>query len=355
MQAAGFRETLHLSNHLPEAEAYKKAGVDIDAGNLAVALMAEAVRSTYGPEVLAGIGAFGGMYAATRLCAMRDPVLVASVDSVGTKVMLAAQAGRWAGIGQDIVNHCINDVLVQGAYPLFFLDYIAMPKLDPRVVATIVSGMAEACRAAGCALLGGETAELPGLYQPGQLDVVGTMVGAVERHAIIDGKRIAKGDVLLGLPSNGPHTNGYTLIRSVFQGHALDRYLPELGCTLADALLAPHTSYLPHVQRLQSGVDVKGLAHITGGGFIDNIPRILPEGLAALVRRGSWQVPPLFQLIQRLGAVSEAEMFRVFNMGIGMVAVVPAEEATKALALAGPGAALIGEIVPRTQDAVVFA
>ncbi|MGI6207822.1 MAG: phosphoribosylformylglycinamidine cyclo-ligase [Anaerolineae bacterium] len=332
--------------------AYRRAGVDIDTKMRALELMAESVRSTYGPEVLAGMGQFGGLYSAAALTEMRHPVLVASTDSVGTKVMLAARAGRYEGLGEDIVNHSLNDILVQGAEPLFFLDYLAAPKLDPEVLAALVSGMAKACREAGCALIAGETAELPGIYQEGQFDVVGAIVGLVEKDGIIDGRDIAPGDQLIGLPSSGPHTNGYTLIRAVFADYDLGHVFPELGVPLADALLAPHRSYLPEVRRLRQAVHVKGLAHITGGGFLDNIPRILPPDVCARVQRRSWQVPPLFGLIQRLGAVDEAEMYRVFNMGMGMVVVVPAEELGRAMALAGPGAAHLGEISEREKDQV---
>jgi phosphoribosylformylglycinamidine cyclo-ligase len=335
----------------PES-AYGQAGVDIDAKMHALELMSAAVRSTYGPEVLAGMGSFGGLYSAQRLRDMCDPVLVSSTDSVGTKVMLGAQAGRYDVLGEDIVNHGINDILVQGAEPLFFLDYVAMPHIDAETVAAIVSGMARGCRAAGCALIGGETAELPGIYQPGQFDVVGTIVGLIERDRVIDGRAIVAGDQVIGLPSSGPHTNGYTLIRKVFAGIDLAHVYPGLGVPLADALLAPHKSYLPDVRRLRSGVTVKGLAHITGGGFYDNVPRILPEGVGVTIRRDSWPVPPLFGLIERLGNVRADEMYRVFNMGMGMVAVVAADHLEQALSLAGPGAAHIGEVVASGQKVV---
>ena len=335
--------------------AYRQAGVDIDAGNRAVSLMAEAVRSTYGPEVLAGIGSFGGLYSAAGLCQLKHPVLVASTDGVGTKTMLATRVGRFEGLGQDIVNHCINDVLVQGAAPLFFLDYIAAPRLQPEVIAAIVSGMAQACRQAHCAILGGETAEMPGVYHEGQLDIVGTMIGVVDREEIIDGRDIVPGDQLIGLPSSGPHTNGYSLIRRVLGDVDLQQVLPELGVSLADALLAPHRSYLEDVRRIRSGPRVKGLVHITGGGFHDNIPRVLPSGTAAIVRRGSWAVPPLFRLLQDMGEVSDDEMYRVFNMGVGMIVVVAQDTLGQALALAGPGAAHIGKVVAQTDAPVVFA
>ena len=298
---------------------YAASGVDIEAGNQAVELMGAAVRATYGPEVLAGLGAFGGQFDASALKGMQAPVLVASTDGIGTKVRVAAAAGRYEPLGHDIVNHCINDILVQGARPLFFLDYVASDRLVPGRVAELVSGMAAACRAAGCALLGGETAEMPGVYASGEFDVAGTIIGVAERGALLPRPGLQAGDVLLGLRSNGPHTNGYSLIRRVFAGVPLDTVFPELGGPLVDALLAPHRSYL---RVIPPGAPIKALAHLTGGGFIENIPRALPPGLGAVVRRGAWPVPPLFRLIQTRGAVDEAEMFRVFNQGIGMVAVV---------------------------------
>jgi len=309
--------------------AYASAGVDIQAGNQAVELMSAAVRSTYGPEVLLGIGAFGGLFDAQTLKQMDQPVLVASTDGVGTKVKLAAQAGRFEGIGQDLVNHCINDILVQGARPLFFLDYFASSKIAPGMVARVVSGVAEACRAAGVALLGGETAEMPGVYASGEFDLAGTIVGVVEKATVLPRGGIQAGDVLIGLRSSGPHTNGYSLIRKIFAGVSLEHVYPELGVPLADALLAPHRSYLGLLYPLlgQAELGIKALAHLTGGGFLENIPRILPPGTGAEVRPGSWPVPPLFQLLQKMGQVSPLEMHRVFNLGIGMVIVVEAGKA----------------------------
>lgn len=307
----------------PEGGAYAASGVSIDAGNRAVALMRAAVRATYGPEVLAGIGAFGGLFDARALQGMRAPVLVASTDGVGTKVKVAAAAGRYDSIGQDLVNHCINDILVQGARPLFFLDYVAAARLDPEQVAATVGGIAAACQAAGCALLGGETAEMPGVYAPGEFDVAGTIVGVAERDRLLPRADLRPGDVLIGLRSSGPHTNGYSLIRRVFADTPLDTVFPELGAPLGEVLLAPHRSYLPLLAPLlaEAEAPLKALAHLTGGGFVENLPRILPPGLGAVVRRGSWPVPPLFDLIARRGAIPSAEMHRVFNMGIGMVAV----------------------------------
>ena len=296
---------------------YAASGVDIDAGNRAVELMKESVRATYNASVLAGIGSFGGLFDASAIKQLDHPVLVASTDGVGTKVKLAASVGRYRGLGHDLVNHCINDILVQGAKPLFFMDYFATSKLDPQRTAEVVMGVAEACRQAGMALLGGETAEMPGVYQPDEFDVAGTIVGVLERESILPRSTMRAGDVLIGFASSGPHTNGYSLIRKVFENTLLDE-------SLADALLAPHRSYFhalyPHLSR------VKALAHITGGGFLENIPRILPDGLAAQIHPGSWTSPSIWKLIQDSGNISTEEMYRVFNMGIGMVAIVDASD-----------------------------
>ncbi len=299
---------------------YTSSGVDIDAGNRAVNLMKDAVKSTYTPSVLAGIGSFGGLFDVSALKEMKSPVLVASTDGVGTKVKLAASAGRYRSIGHDIVNHCIDDILVQGARPLFFMDYFATSKLDPEQTAEVVTGIAEACKEAGIALLGGETAEMPGVYQPSEFDLAGTIVGVLERDQILPRANIKAGDVLIGLKSSGPHTNGYSLIRKIFADTSLESVIPELGCSLADALLAPHRSYYPVLYSLLS--HVKALAHITGGGFIENIPRILPDDLDAKIQIGSWTIPPLWHLIQQTGNIATNEMYRVFNMGIGMIAIV---------------------------------
>lgn len=325
-------------------DAYRAAGVSIDAGNRAVELMREAVRSTYTPEVLAGIGNFGGVYDVEWLARMVSPALVASTDGVGTKTKIAAAANRYDTIGQDIVNHCVNDILVQGARPLFFLDYIASAQLHPRVMADIVSGVAAACREAGCALLGGETAEMPGVYQPGELDLVGTIVGIVEREEMLPASGIQAGDAILGLPSSGPHTNGYSLIRHILAGISLDTELDGIG-RLADVLLTPHRSYLSDVRTLRERVTVKGLAHITGGGMIENVPRILPAHLDARIATDAWEVPPLFRFLQQKGNVAREEMYRVFNMGVGMVVIVPADEAERAAQLVAE-CRRIGEIVP---------
>lgn len=326
--------------------AYHAAGVDIDAGERAVELMKAAVQSTYGPEVLAGIGAFGGLYDAAALRGHDDTILVASTDGVGTKTLLAVQVGRYDTIGQDIVNHCANDILVQGALPLFFMDYIAAARLRPEQVAAVVGSIAGACRAVGAALLGGETAEMPGVYAEGAFDLVGTIVGVVRRSELIDGSRIQPGDAILGLLSNGLHTNGYSLARKVFAKWDWQSTPPGLDVTLAGALLAPHTCYLPAFQALKgSGIDVKGMAHITGGGIPGNLPRILPAGVACRVEWGSWPVPAIFGLIRRAGGIEGPEMFRVFNMGLGMLVVVPADQVEAALAAAGPPAFRVGSIV----------
>ena len=312
---------------MTQTDAYSRAGVDIAAGSRATALMADAVRSTYGAEVLAGIGAFGGLFDAGALKAMVAPVLVASTDGVGTKTKVAAQLGRWDSIGQDLVNHCINDILVQGAQPLFFLDYVASSRLNPNEIAAIVGGVADACREAGCALLGGETAEMPGVYEPGEIDLAGTIIGVVEREKIIDGGQIRPGDSILALPSSGLHTNGFSLARRALADLDWNENVPELGESVGDALLAIHRSYLAAVRQWwMSSIEIHGLAHITGGGVVDNLPRILPEGTGAEIERGRWPEPPIFGLIQRQGGVSNAEMFHVFNMGLGMLAIVPSEQ-----------------------------
>jgi len=339
---------------MEQEDAYKQAGVDIAAGQRAVELMQAAVRATHGPEVLASIGAFGGLYNVSAITLMEAPVLVASTDGVGTKTKVAARLGRWESIGRDLVHHCINDILVQGAHPLFFLDYIASSQLDPEQVATIVQAIATACQEAGCALLGGETAEMPGVYQPGELDLVGTIVGVVERAKIVDGSRIEAGDVLLGLSSSGLHTNGYSLARKVLEPLDWSAKLPELGCSPGEALLTPHRSYLAPVQQLRGiGVDVRGLAHITGGGLIDNLPRILPAGIGAVIRRGSWPIPPIFSLIQQLGTIRDEEMFHAFNMGLGMVVVVPPGDVTQAQSILRDHIFVVGEIVAGQEGVVI--
>jgi phosphoribosylformylglycinamidine cyclo-ligase len=307
--------------------------------------MKPAVRATFTPNVLADVGSFGGLFALTDLPI--DPVLVASTDGVGTKVKLAAQLGKWRGIGHDIVNHCVNDILVQNARPLFFLDYIASSRLDPQQVAEVVIGVADACKAAGCALLGGETAEMPGVYVEGAFDLAGTVVGLVSRGALLPvPNAMQAGDVLVGLPSSGPHTNGYSLIRRVVEGRDLNTPIAE-GVSLGDALLEPHRCYRAEIDRLQAaGVALRGMAHITGGGFVDNVPRILPDALAARVETNSWEWPPLFAQLVAWSGISHAEAFRVWNMGIGMVLVIPEETLARTLERV-PEAVTLGTLVAR--------
>jgi len=322
---------------------YASSGVDIDAGNRAVNLMKNAVKSTYTPSVLAGIGSFGGLFDASSLKEMKLPVLVASTDGVGTKVKLASSVGLYRGIGHDIVNHCINDILVQGARPLFFMDYFATSKLDPEQTAEVVTGIAEACKESGVALLGGETAEMPGVYQPNEFDVAGTIIGVVERDNILPRENLKAGDMLIGLKSSGPHTNGYSLIRKIFADMPLDTIFPELNGSLADALLAPHRSYYSVLFSLLS--EIKALAHITGGGFTENIPRILPDDLDAVINLDAWTPPPLWKLIQQKGNIATDEMYRVFNMGIGMIVIIDKDSVSKIQNLIPEITFVIGELV----------
>ncbi len=328
-----------------ESSAYAQAGVDITAGNRAVGLMKAAVEATYGPEVLQGIGAFGGLYEASAMKELASPVLVASTDGVGTKTMVAARLDRWDTIGRDLVNHCVNDILVQGARPLFFLDYVASSRLDAERVAAVVGGVATGCREVGCALLGGETAEMPGVYAPGEIDLVGTVVGVVERSELVDGSRIRGGDAVLGLPSSGLHTNGYSLARRVLDGLDWAEPRSDLGDSIGEALLAVHRSYLAPVRQLLSAnVDIRGMAHITGGGLLENPPRILPPDLGVTLWRGAWPEPPIFGLIQELAGIGP-EMFRVFNMGLGMLVIVPAQHVALAQQTLGGELYHVGEIV----------
>lgn len=321
--------------------------MDIDAGNRAVSLMRAAVESTHGPQVLSGTGLFGGLYALDG-----DTVLVASTDSVGTKVRLAALLGRHSSVGIDLVNHCVNDILTTGARPLFFLDYFASSQTVPEIVASVVEGLAEACRTAGCALLGGETAELPGMYVPGEYDVAGFVIGSVRREEMLDSDYVSAGDVLIGLPSAGLHTNGFSIVHSILSGGVAQPISPqallapdeELGVPLADVLLEPHRSYLDVVAPLLSERQVLAIAHITGGGMIENLPRVLPDGLSARVDTTSWRPPAIFGWLKRRGNVSDTEMFRVFNMGVGMVLTVSAEVSEGVISRV-PGAWRLGEVV----------
>jgi phosphoribosylformylglycinamidine cyclo-ligase len=328
---------------------YKASGVDIDAGNEAVRRIRGLARSTFTPGVLSDIGSFGGLFRFDAQ-AYREPVLVSSADGVGTKLKVAFLANRHDTIGADLVNHCVNDILVQGAVPLFFLDYLGTGRLAPEVAEQIVSGMARACRENGCALIGGETAEMPGFYADGEYDIAGFIVGVVDRARLIDGRSIVPGDAVIGIPSSGLHTNGYSLARRIAfdrLGLRVDTYVPELGGTIADVLLETHRSYLPLLRPLLGGGRIKGMAHITGGGITENLPRILPPGTAAVIDRASWDVPAIFGWLQANGGVPDDDMLRTFNMGIGMT-VVAARDAAEALLgdLTASGARVIGEIVP---------
>ncbi len=334
---------------------YSDAGVDIDAATRATDRIKELARRTFNQRTLSEIGSFGGMFDGA-FPNLKQPVLVASADGVGTKLKIAFATGVHNTVGADLVNHCVNDILVQGARPLFFLDYVATGKLSPEVVASVVEGVANGCRENGCVLLGGETAEMPGFYQEGEYDIAGFIVGVVDREKIIDGKTIAAGSVLLALPSAGLHTNGYSLARKLFfevAGYEPETRIDELGMTAGEALLLPHLSYLKPLDGLLDQGIIKGLAHITGGGLTDNIPRILPEGTAVKIEKGSWPTPPLFELLQRLGNVSESEMYRTFNMGIGMVIVCsPADAATIKNHL-GEQCYTIGQVVAGNREVLI--
>jgi phosphoribosylformylglycinamidine cyclo-ligase len=338
---------------------YAEAGVDIDAGTEAVRRIRGLARSTFTDGVLSDIGSFGGLFH-MEPGRFKDPVLVSSADGVGTKLRVAFMADRHDTIGIDLVNHCVNDILVQGAEPLFFLDYLATGRLAPDVVEAIVSGLSKACRENGCALLGGETAEMPGFYGDGEYDVAGFIVGVVERERLLDGRAVAEGDVLIGVPSSGLHTNGYSLARRIVfdqLGLGVDSHVEAIGATVGDALLAPHRSYLSMVRPLLGGGRLKAMAHITGGGITDNVPRVLPRGTVARVERGTWTVPPLFRWLQEAGDVSPDEMHRAFNMGIGLVLVVASDHAEQALeelaARGGRDSRVIGEVVAGSGDPAV--
>ena len=309
---------------------YKQSGVDVDAGNEVVRRIRTLARHTFTPGVISEIGSFGGLFDLAR-AGVADPVLVASADGVGTKLRVAFMTGIHDTIGVDLVNHCVNDILVQGARPLFFLDYLATGRLDPDVAVKIVEGLSRGCRDNGCALLGGETAEMPGFYADGEYDVAGFIVGVVSRSRVIDGSGIKDGDVLIGVPSSGLHTNGYSLARRIafeLAGLQASSIVPELGMSVGQALLTPHRSYLKVVEPLLATNTILGMAHITGGGITDNLPRILPDGVHAAIDRRSWMVPPVFAWLQRTGNVPVADMFRTFNMGIGLIiACRPSDEA----------------------------
>ena len=339
---------------------YKASGVDIDAGNETVRRIRGLARSTFTPGVLSDIGSFGGLF---RLepGQFKDPVLVSSADGVGTKLKVAFMANRHDTVGQDLVNHCVNDILVQGAEPLFFLDYLATGRLTPSVAELIVGGMAAACRENNCALLGGETAEMPGMYADGEYDLAGFIVGAVDRPRLINGRAIRVGDVLVGVPSSGLHTNGYSLARRIVFEHLglrVDSHVAALGKTVADALLEPHRSYLPMVHPLLAAGRIKGMAHITGGGITDNLPRVLPHGTAAVVDASAWKVPPLFTWLRESGKVPADDMYRTFNMGIGLIIVCARDQAEPLIdELAARGARdsrVIGEVVAGEPPSVSY-
>jgi phosphoribosylformylglycinamidine cyclo-ligase len=307
---------------------YSDAGVSIDAANVATEKIKQLARRTFNERTLSEIGSFGGMFDGA-FPALSQPVLVASADGVGTKLKIAFLTGTHNTIGRDLVNHCVNDILVQGARPLFFLDYIATGRLEAETVAAIVEGVADGCRANRCVLLGGETAEMPGFYPEGEYDVAGFIVGVVDKEKVIDGKRIGKGDAVLALPSAGLHTNGYSLARKLFfevAGYDASTHLAALGSTVGQSLLQPHLSYLDALDGLLDEGIIKGLAHITGGGLTENIPRILPEGTGVLIARDTWPVLPVFKLMQEIGSVTASEMYRTFNMGVGMVIVCAAKD-----------------------------
>jgi phosphoribosylformylglycinamidine cyclo-ligase len=328
---------------------YRDAGVDIDQANLAKKKIKVLARKTFTSGVMTDIGLFGGLFRLDKK-KYKDPVLVSSVDGVGTKLKVAFAARIHNTCGKDLVSHCVNDILVQGAVPLFFMDYIATGKMDPLVVAQIVEGLAAGCRESGCALLGGETAEMPGFYAEGEYDLAGFIVGVVEKSRILDGKAVRPGQLLLSLPSSGLHTNGYSLARKLFLEKGrfrVETHLPELRATVGQALLAPHLNYLPVLRPLLDQRLVRGMAHITGGGLTENVPRILPPGCAAHIRLGSWPVLPIFSLLQKLGNIDALEMLRTFNMGVGMVVIVEEKDLSRVAAhlkKQGQAYSIIGEI-----------
>ena len=341
----------------PAASAYARAGVDIDRKMAAIGAAKSIFASTFDRNVLGGIGGFGSLYR-WRPRGMRDPLLCASTDSVGTKVLIAVALGRHGTVGQDIVNHGVNDILVQGARPLFLLDYVASGRLKPEVLRDVFSGLAKACRENRCSLVGGETAEMPGLYREGEYDLAATIVGVVDRRDVLPKPGIRPGDVLIGLRSSGLHTNGYTLARKTFglKRKVLERRHPDLGVSLADALLAVHRSYAPILLPILRHRRVKAMAHITGGGFYDNVPRVLPKDCTAVIDPASWEPPPLFRLLCAQGKVSRAEAYRVFNMGIGMVLVAAPGDVgplRRALRRRGEDAPVVGEIRRGRGDCVL--
>ena len=337
---------------------YKDAGVNIDAGNYSVKLIKDSVRATYRPEVLGDLGGFGGLFA-LQAGKYKEPVLVSGTDGVGTKLKIAFLLGKHDTVGQDAVAMCVNDILVQGAEPLFFLDYLAVGKLDPEQVASVVKGVANACKESGCALIGGETAEMAGFYPNGEYDIAGFSVGVVEKSKVITSARVQEGDVLLGLPSTGVHSNGFSLVRKIVfdrQGMKGDEYIEELGKTIGEELLTPTRLYPKICLPLIEKFDLHGMVHVTGGGFYDNIPRALPDDLAVVIDDDAWEMPVIFQLLQKWGNVDWKEMYRTFNMGIGMILIVSQEEAEKVKAhLSGAGETVytIGRVVRGQHDVTI--
>lgn len=337
---------------------YRDAGVDIDAGNYSVTLIKESVKSTYRPEVLGDLGGFGGLFA-LNAAKYKEPVLVSGTDGVGTKLRLAFMLDKHDTIGQDAVAMCVNDILVQGAEPLYFLDYLAVGKLEPEKVAAVVKGVANACKESGCALIGGETAEMAGFYPAGEYDIAGFAVGVVEKSKIITGEKVQAGDVLLGLPSSGVHSNGYSLVRKIcfeVKGFKGGEYIEELGATIGEALLTPTRLYPKVCLPLIEKFDLHGMVHITGGGFYDNIPRVLPEGCGAQIDADAWERPEIFNLLQRWGNVAWPEMYRTFNMGVGMVLVVSAEDAPRVkahLKAQGETCYEIGKVVSGAREVAI--
>ncbi len=336
------------------SESYKQAGVDVTAGYQAVELMKEAVRSTYNKGVISDLGGFGGLYSLNTK-EIKEPILVSGTDGVGTKLKLAFLMNKHDTIGQDCVAMCVNDIICCGAKPLFFLDYMALGKNIPEVVATIVKGVADGCKMSGCSLVGGETAEMPGFYQEGEYDLAGFSVGVVEKSKIIDSQKIELGDVVIGLASSGVHSNGFSLVRKIFNinGENINQYYEELGMTLGESLLTPTKIYVKAILKLLESVEVKGISHITGGGFYENMPRMLKDGVSLKIKKDAFPILPIFKLIQKVGNIPERDMYNTFNMGIGMAIIVKKEEAKKAIKILeeqGEKAYLIGEVVEGSKD-----
>jgi phosphoribosylformylglycinamidine cyclo-ligase len=334
-------------------KAYARAGVDVDLGNKVKSGLPALVKKANRPEVLGKVGGFGGLFRA-NFPKMKDPVLVASIDGVGTKIKVAALLNRHDTIGEDLVNHCVNDIAVLGAEPLFFLDYMASERLEPHRFQQLVTGIVRGCKNAGCALIGGETAQMPGIYHGADYDLVGTIVGIVDRKKIIDGKSIKPGDVIIGLPSTGLHTNGYSLAREILfnqLGYRLDASVGT-GGLLGDELLRVHKLYLPDIRKVRAKVEIKGIAHITGGGLIDNIPRVLPDKVDAEIQLGTWNISPIFKILSAASRMPEEELHQVFNMGVGMVLIVSAKDAAKTLKLSR-SSKIIGQIVKGSRKVVL--